>query len=112
MHSPDYFPTLLANAALGYDSFACRLAPIRDKYGLTYGIYSSLTGEFPYAPWTIVFSVNPENYKRANSLVHQIVGDYIKGGITSQEMVKEKSHLEGAFYVGLRGTETNCQQAV
>jgi len=35
--------------------------------------------------------------------VRQIVGEYTKSGITAAELAKEKSHLEGAFYVGLRG---------
>lgn len=101
--SKDYFPTMIGNAALGYDSFACRLAPVRDKYGLTYSISSSLSAEFPYAPWAISYSVNPKNYDRTLSLVRQIVGDYLKSGITPAELEKEKSHLEGAFFVGLRG---------
>lgn len=104
VQSPDYFPTLIGNAALGYDSFACRLAPVRDKYGLTYGISSALAGSmFPFAPWTVNFSVNPVNYTRALTLVRKIVDDYIAHGITAEEVAKEKSHLEGAFFVSLRG---------
>jgi zinc protease len=98
----DYLPCLLANAAFGYDSFACRLAPVRDQYGLSYNIYSTLTGEFPYAPWMIAYSVNPSNYSRALALVKQIGRDYIKTGITPLELRKEKPHLEGAFFVSLR----------
>ncbi len=103
--SHDYFATQLANAALGYDSFACRLAPVREKYGLTYGISSGLSGEFPWAPWMISFSINPENYGKTLPLVEKIVREYLKSGITPEELEKEKSHLEGSFYVKLRSPQ-------
>ncbi|MGH9549203.1 MAG: M16 family metallopeptidase, partial [Terriglobales bacterium] len=104
VRSPDYFAALLGNAALGYDSFACRLSPVRDKYGLTYGISSAMVGSvFPYAPWMVNFSVNPVNYNRTLSLVESIVADYRRTGMTPAELAKEKSHLEGAFFVSLRG---------
>ncbi|HND06097.1 MAG TPA: insulinase family protein, partial [Candidatus Obscuribacter sp.] len=86
-----------------YDSFACRLAPVRDRYGLTYGIYSRIVDpEFPYGPWSIELSVNPENVKRALEIVKKIVGEFDKGGISPGELAKEKSHLAGAYLVGLR----------
>lgn len=103
--SHDYFATQLANAALGYDSFACRLAPVRETYGLTYGISSGLSGEFPWAPWMISFSINPENYGKTLPLVEKIVREYLKSGITPEELEKEKSHLEGSFYVKLRSPQ-------
>lgn len=99
----DYFPTVIGNAALGYDSFACRLAPVRDKFGLSYSISSSFSPEYPWAPWTVSFSTNPENCQKAISIVNKIVADYIKTGITAAEVAGEKSHLAGAFYVALRG---------
>lgn len=101
--SDDYFAAVLGNAALGYDSFACRLAPVRDKYGLTYGISSSIedpTNKF--GPWTIKLSVNPENVDKARKIVSDIVKDYIKEGITDTELETEKSHLSGVFSVYLR----------
>lgn len=103
VRSSDYLAALVANAVLGYDSFACRLAPVRDRYGLTYGIYSRIVDpEFPYGPWSIELSVNPENVKRALEIVKKIVGEFDKGGISPGELAKEKSHLAGAYLVGLR----------
>lgn len=101
--APDYLPSLVANAVLGYDSFACRLAPVRDRYGLTYGIYSRIVDpEYPFAPWSIELSVNPENVKKALKIVDGIVKDFNAKGITQAELDKEKSHLAGTFQVGLR----------
>jgi predicted Zn-dependent peptidase len=101
--SPDYFPAVVGNAALGYDAFTCRLAPVRDRFGLTYSIASSLTGEFPESPWNIEFSVNPENYAKAVTLVQKITRDYEKSGISAKELKEETSQLEGAYFVAMRG---------
>ncbi len=101
--SKEYFATVIGNAALGYDSFSCRLAPVRDKYGLTYGISSSIDDPTkPFGPWSIKLSVNPENLKRAQEIVAQIVGEYLKEGISETELQTEKSHLSGVFSVYLR----------
>jgi zinc protease len=101
--SKEYFATIIGNAALGYDSFSCRLAPVRDKYGLTYGISSSVDDPTKlFGPWTIKFSVAPENLKRAQEIVSGIVKEYLKEGITPSELQTEKSHLSGVFSVYLR----------
>lgn len=101
--SSDYFATVVANAALGYDSFACRLAPVRDKYGLTYGIYSVIDDPTQkFSPWYIKYSVNPNNLEKAQKIVQGIVADYVKDGITDEELATEKSHLSGTYAVFLR----------
>lgn len=101
--SKEYFATIIGNAALGYDSFSCRLAPVRDKYGLSYGISSSVDDPTKdFGPWTIKLSVAPENLKRAQDIISGIVGEYLKDGITEAELQTEKSHLSGVFSVYLR----------
>lgn len=104
--SKDWFAASIANAALGYDSFACRLAPVRDEYGLTYSINSAMVQPAEkYGAWVVMFSVNPENYDKAVGLVRKIVAEYQKSGITPRELAIEKTHLAGTFYVALRSTK-------
>ncbi len=106
IHDKRYYAAVLANAALGYDSFATRLAPVRDEHGLTYGISSSFEDPTQsFAPWTIKYSVNPKNLAKARSLVKQIVDDYVKGGITPFELEREKGHLSGVFSVLLKSSK-------
>ncbi|MBI2809816.1 MAG: insulinase family protein, partial [Candidatus Melainabacteria bacterium] len=106
IQTKDYAATSVGNAAFGYDSFACRLGPVRDQYGLTYSISSYLASPAQkFAPWAIGFSVNPENYNKTVSLVSKILSDYVKSGITPRELAIEKSHLSGAFYVGMRSAK-------
>ncbi|PZM81662.1 MAG: hypothetical protein DKT66_20915 [Candidatus Melainabacteria bacterium] len=109
--SKDYFAESLASAALGYDSFACRLAPLRDKYGLTYSITSSLTeASYPDSIWAISYSVAPENLEKAQGLITQIVKQYVKEGISTAELAREKGHLTGVYVVESRSPRTIASQ--
>ena len=103
MTAKDYMASLIGNSVLGYDSFACRLAPVRDRYGLTYGIYSRVVDpEYTLSPWAVVLSTNPQNVNKSIKLVNSIVSDFTAKGITPEELAKERSHLAGTFQVGLR----------
>lgn len=109
--SKDYFAESIASAALGYDSFACRLAPLRDRYGLTYSINSSLTeASYPDSIWAISYSVAPENMEKAQGLITQIVKQYVKEGISREELVREKGHLSGVYVVESRSPRTIASQ--
>lgn len=99
----EYLPAFIGNAILGYDTFASRLAPVRDRLGLTYGISSRIAdASYPYSPWAIDLSVNPENVNPALKTVHSIVDNFVKGGVTAAEVKAEKAHLAGVYQVSLR----------
>ncbi|MBP9092702.1 insulinase family protein [bacterium] len=103
LKSNDYLAAMIGNAVLGYDSFACRLAPVRDKLGLTYSISSHITEpHYPYSPWSIDLSVNPVNVDRSLEVVRKIVADFNKNGVTIKELETEQDHLAGVYLVGLR----------
>ncbi len=103
MKSKDYLAASIGNAVLGYDSFACRLAPVRDRLGLTYSISSHITeAHYPYSPWAIDLSVNPANVGKSITVVKKIVDDFARDGITEAELATEKDHLAGVYLVGLR----------
>jgi zinc protease len=99
----DFYAARIANAALGQDTITSRLGQIvRDRAGLTYGIYSSFSdAAFGYAPWSVSLSVNPANVNRALSLVSEVLNDYKSGGISQDELDKETGRAIGSFKVGL-----------
>ncbi len=98
--SPEFYAAQVANAALGHDTIASRLAVIREKYGLTYGVQSSfLDNADKNAPWIVQLSVNPENTAKASALVRQIMTDYQKTGIEPAELQTEVRRLAGEYVV-------------
>jgi zinc protease len=103
-NAPDYFATRLANAALGQDTLSSRLGvEIRERAGLTYGIHSRFDDlAFGGAPWNIDLSTNPENVDKALHLVKKVVSEYIRDGITPEELSAEAGRATGNFQLALR----------
>ncbi|HEY0386205.1 MAG TPA: insulinase family protein, partial [Pyrinomonadaceae bacterium] len=65
--SKDYYAALLANSALGESTLSSRLGlQVRDKEGLTYGIFSRFRApSLAAGPWYVGVSVNPTNVEKA-----------------------------------------------
>jgi zinc protease len=101
---PDYFAAHIANAALGQDTLSSRLGvEVREKQGLTYGIYSQFTRPaFGGAPWRITLSVNPKVTDRAIEETMKVVRTYRQEGIGDKELCEEMGRATGTFLVGLR----------
>lgn len=99
----DYYAAKLANAALGQDTITSRLGNVvRDRAGLTYGIYSSFSDTaFGSAPWAVTLSVNPVNIDKSLRLVSMVLDDYLQSGIAKDELIKETGRAVGSFTVGL-----------
>lgn len=96
----DFYAMQVANAALGYDTISSRLAELREKHGLTYGISSALlNNSYKGSPWVISLTVAPENQSQALTLIDRIVGDYVKNGITETELKEESQRLVGEYIV-------------
>lgn len=98
--SPEFHASQVANAALGHDTIASRLAVIREKYGLTYGVSSNfMDNSEKNSPWIVQLTVNPENTSKAMGLVKQIMNDYRKTGISKEELNTEVRRLAGEYVV-------------
>lgn len=100
----DFFAAYLANAALGQDTISARLGKVlRVREGLTYGIYSYFDDtSFGGAPWQVSISVNPQNVERSIALINEVLADYLKKGITQEELEDEAGRAVGSFTVQLR----------
>ncbi len=101
---PEFVAARIANNALGLDTLSSRLGVVvREKNGLTYGIYSTFSDiKFGGAPWTIQLSVNPKVIDKALALVADVVNDYRANGITDKELADEIGRASGSFQVALR----------
>lgn len=101
--APDFYAARIANAALGQDTITSRLGQVvRDRAGLTYGIYSSFADTaFGGAPWTVSLTTNPKNVDRALQLTNATLKDYLDRGINKEDLAKESGRALGSFKVGL-----------
>lgn len=111
--SKDFYAASIANAALGHDTIASRLAELRNKYGMTYGIRSGFEeNAYSFAPWVIDFSVAPENVAKSLPIVRKIVDDYRSGGITPAELNDEAKRLAGEYIVARMRTPKQLADAI
>lgn len=111
--SKDYYAALLANSALGESTLSSRLGlQVRDKEGLTYGIFSRFRAPTLAAgPWYVGVSVNPNNVDKAINSALNVLRDYVKNGIRPEELADEKSSAIGSFKVSL-STNAGLAQAL
>jgi len=99
--SEDYYPAMIANFVFGGSASARLFQEVRDRLGLTYGIYSSLSAGHGAGPWQIEMTLNPANVEKALSIVREMASRLVERGLTAQELAAAKETLVGRYKVGL-----------
>lgn len=104
---PLYYPLFLANFILGGD-FSSRLSSkVRDEYGLTYSIYSELSGidRTTQGHWQVSLILNPKVLDRGIEAALQEI-NALKDHLPPEAEVEEnKTTLKGMYQVSLSTTE-------
>ncbi len=95
---PDYAALAMGSQILGGGSFGTRLmTEVREKRGLTYGVYSGFTPMQVRGPFTISLQTRAELSEGTLTLVKDLLRDYLKTGPTQQELDDAKRELAGSF---------------
>lgn len=98
---PSYYPAAVANFAFGGAASSRLFQEVRDRLGLTYGIYSSLSATHGAGPWSVWMTLNPSNVDRAVEVVQKLSGDLAREGLSEAELAAAKETLIGKYKVGL-----------
>lgn len=98
LDDPDYFAAYVANHILGGGGFSSRLTEeIREKRGLTYGIYTGLaTGIYGQA-WQGGMAGSSANIAESLRLIRQEWNRMAEGGVTAAELADAKTYLTGEY---------------
>jgi zinc protease len=95
---PDYAAVSLGNQILGGGGFGTRLmSEVREKRGLTYGVYSGFTPMQARGPFMINLQTRAEMSEGTLKLVQDVLADYLKTGPTQKELDDAKRELAGSF---------------
>ena len=95
---PDWPALSLGNQILGGGAFGTRLmSEVREKRGLTYGVYSVFSPMQVRGPFMINLQTRAELSEGTLKLVEDILADYLKSGPTQQELDDAKRELAGSF---------------
>ncbi|QXH51252.1 insulinase family protein [Pseudomonas fakonensis] len=97
-NDPDWAALSLGNQILGGGAFGTRLmSEVREKRGLTYGVYSVFSPMQVRGPFMINLQTRAELSEGTLKLVQGILADYLKTGPTQQELDDAKRELAGSF---------------
>lgn len=95
---PDYAALYLGNQVFGGGGFGTRLmTEVREKRGLTYGVYSGFTAMQARGPFLINLQTRAELSDGTLQLVKDLLGEFIANGPTQEELDAAKREMAGSF---------------
>jgi len=95
---PDYFALTVGNHILGGGGFASRLMhEIREKRGLTYGVYSSFMPGRHAGAFTVGLQTRPDQAAQAVALIQSEIHRFVQDGPSDQELAEAKAALVNSF---------------
>jgi zinc protease len=101
---PDFFAAFILNHILGGGSFESRLMhEVREKRGLTYGVYSYLVDRDNAQVWMGSVSSANDRIKQAISVIKDEWARIGTEGVTETELMDAKTYLTGAYPLRFSG---------
>jgi zinc protease len=99
---PRFYAALVLNQVLGGDTLSSRLGTeIRDRLGLTYGIYSSFAAGKRQGTFLISMQTDPNNAKLAVEKSIELIRDVKNKGLSAAEVDNAKQSLASNYTVEL-----------
>ena len=103
----DYFAAVLVNHILGGGSFESRLMQeVREKRGLTYGVYSFLSSRDLANAFMGQVSSSNDRISEAVSVIKEQWQLVAENGVTEDELRNAKTYLTGAYPLRFDGNAT------
>ncbi|RUT07029.1 proteinase [Dulcicalothrix desertica PCC 7102] len=106
-----YYSALVLNQILGGDTLSSRLgAELRDRQGLTYGIFSNFLAGKNSGTFLIEMQTSPQDTAKAIASTRQLLQDIHKLGVTEQEVETAKRTVVSNYIVSLANPEELVHQ--
>jgi len=95
---PDFFPAFILDLIIGGGSFESRLMEeVREKRGLTYGVYSFLADKDQAKLWMGSVASANDRVAQAVSVIRDEWSKAAEQGVTAEELQDAKTYLTGAY---------------
>lgn len=103
---PRFYAASVLNQILGGDTLSSRLGEeIRDRQGLTYGIYSSFQAGKNFGVFWIEMQTSPEDTSKAIASTRQLLKQINQQGVSAAEVETAKRTLISNYNVSLANPE-------
>jgi zinc protease len=103
---PRFYQALVLNQIFGGDTLSSRLgSEVRDRLGLTYGIYSNFQGGKNIGTFLIEMQTNPEDTNQAIATTRKLLQQINQQGVTAQEVETAKRTLISNYNISLSKPE-------
>ena len=95
---PDFFALLVGNHILGGGGFTSRLTnEVREKRGLTYGVYSGFQPGSHAGAFILGLQTRPDQAAQAVQVSKDVLAKFVAEGPTEAELKAAKDNLVGGF---------------
>ncbi|MGE5462224.1 MAG: M16 family metallopeptidase [Syntrophothermus sp.] len=99
---PEYMSATLGNNILGQFGMMGRIGDVvRERSGLAYYAYSSLSAGTGPGSWEVSAGVNPQNVNKARSLIQDELDRFVQEGVTEDELADSKANFIGRLPLSL-----------
>ncbi|MGF1601930.1 MAG: M16 family metallopeptidase [Thermosynechococcaceae cyanobacterium] len=110
-HDPRYYAAILFNQVLGGDTLSSRLGTeIRDRQGLTYGIYSYFAAGEQAGPFAIQMQTAPDDTEQAIGSTLMLLKQLREEGVTLDEVDTAKRSILNGYPVDLADPDSLAQR--
>lgn len=94
----DFYPLYVADYIFGGSGLSSRLnKAVREKEGLTYGIYSYFSNSDGIDLWQVSFSASVDNAEKAKVAAEEEYKKFYETGVSAEELALAKESLLSAF---------------
>ena len=99
---PEFMSASIGNNILGQFGMMGRIGDVvREKSGLAYYAYSSLSAGLGPGSWEVSAGVNPQNVKKASDLILDELKRFVQDGVTPDELADTKANFVGRLPLSL-----------
>lgn len=107
---PRFYASLVLNQIIGGDTLSSRLGTeIRDRQGLTYGIYSYFQAGLHPGPFLIQMQTSPEDTQKAITSTISLLKQIQEKGVTNNEVAAAKRSITSQYPVALANPDELAQ---
>ncbi len=101
-HSQDFYPAKVGNSVLGQFGMMGRIGEaVRNKAGLAYYAYSSVSSSIGPGPWSVSAGVDPDNTEEAIQLILDELDRFTTRTISQEEFSDSQSRYIGKLPLAL-----------